>query len=55
MNLIKNKRQVDFQVIAEWIHHGEKILDLGCGRGVLLEFLKQVLSVICAVMQLLGH
>ena len=41
MNSIKNKRQVDFQVIAEWIHHGEKILDLGCGRGVLLEFLKQ--------------
>ena len=41
MNSMKNKRQVDFQVIAEWIHHGEKILDLGCGRGVLLEFLKQ--------------
>ena len=37
----KNKRQVDFQAIAEWVQAGERVLDLGCGRGVLLEYLKQ--------------
>lgn len=35
------KRQADFQVIAQWVAEGERVLDLGCGRGVLLEYLKQ--------------
>ncbi|MFU8848520.1 MAG: methionine biosynthesis protein MetW [Opitutales bacterium] len=35
------KRQADFQVIARWVAEGERVLDLGCGRGVLLEYLRQ--------------
>ncbi|MGB0408912.1 MAG: methionine biosynthesis protein MetW [Opitutales bacterium] len=35
------KRQVDFQVIAQWVTEGDRVLDLGCGRGILLEYLKQ--------------
>ena len=34
------KRQVDLQIIADWIDPGSRTLDLGCGRGVLLEHLK---------------
>jgi methionine biosynthesis protein MetW len=41
MNPSKNKRQVDFHAIAQWVGKGERVLDLGCGRGVLLEYLKQ--------------
>lgn len=39
------KRQADFQVIARWVAQGERVLDLGCGRGVLLEYLKQTKGV----------
>ena len=45
MNSKNKKRQVDFQVIAQWVTKGERILDLGCGRGVLLEYLKQKKSI----------
>lgn len=36
-----NKRQADFQIISNWIDPGSRVLDLGCGRGVLLEHLTQ--------------
>jgi len=39
------RRQVDFQIIARWVDEGDRVLDLGCGRGVLLEYLKQKKSV----------
>lgn len=45
MNPAAKKRQVDFQVIGQWVNEGERVLDLGCGRGVLLEFLQQTKSV----------
>jgi len=45
MNPNTKKRQVDFQVIARWVAEGDRVLDLGCGRGVLLEYLKQTKSI----------
>ncbi|MGB0415873.1 MAG: methionine biosynthesis protein MetW [Coraliomargarita sp.] len=45
MNPNTKKRQVDFQVIARWVSEGNRVLDLGCGRGVLLEYLKQTKSI----------
>lgn len=35
------KRTVDMQVIADWVEPRSRVLDLGCGRGVLLESLVQ--------------
>src|SRR5215831_11832065 len=31
----------DFGVIAEWVQPGAKVLDLGCGDGTLLCFLRE--------------
>lgn len=45
MNPHMKKRQVDFQIIADWVGEGERVLDLGCGRGILLEYLRQTKSV----------
>jgi methionine biosynthesis protein MetW len=45
MSPTDKKRQADFQIIARWVNEGERILDLGCGRGVLLEYLKQKKSI----------
>ena len=45
MSAHNKKRQVDFQVIAQWVNEGDRVLDLGCGRGVLLEYLKQKKSI----------
>lgn len=42
---MKDKRTVDMRVMSEWIPEGSRVLDLGCGRGVLLEYLKQKLGV----------
>ena len=33
------KRETDFQIISEWIAEGQRVLDIGCGRGILLEHL----------------
>jgi methionine biosynthesis protein MetW len=45
MSPTDKKRQADFQIIARWVNEGDRVLDLGCGRGVLLEYLKQKKSV----------
>jgi len=37
----------DLQIIASWIEKGSKVLDLGCGEGDLLYFLKQNKRVKC--------
>ncbi len=35
------KRTVDMQIIADWVEPHSRVLDLGCGRGVLLDSLVQ--------------
>ncbi len=35
----------DLQIIASWIEPGSRVLDLGCGKGDLLDFLKKNKSV----------
>ncbi|GAB5559727.1 MAG: methionine biosynthesis protein MetW [Synoicihabitans sp.] len=45
MSLRSNKRTVDLQVITDWVTPSSCVLDLGCGRGVLLEELAQQKSV----------
>ena len=39
------KERADLATIAAWVRPGSKVLDLGCGDGVLLRYLKQSLSV----------
>jgi len=41
MSLRSSKRTVDLQVITDWVTADSCVLDLGCGRGVLLEELAQ--------------
>jgi len=41
----KIKRQTDFQIISGWISEGQRVLDIGCGRGILLEHLMRSLQV----------
>jgi len=45
MSLHAIKRTVDMQIIAEWVDPRSRVLDLGCGRGVLLEYLNQTKDV----------
>ncbi len=37
----KSRRNVDFQIISDWVEPGSRVLDLGCGRGVLLQHLME--------------
>ncbi len=39
------KRETDLQIISEWIEPGNRVLDLGCGRGLLLEYLIQTKNI----------
>ena len=40
------KRTVDMDIIGEWVEPGTRVLDLGCGHGTLLTYLKQTKRVI---------
>jgi len=37
----KLARRPDFEAIAKWIRHGSRVLDLGCGDGSLLRYLRE--------------
>lgn len=39
------KRETDLQIISGWIRDGQRVLDIGCGRGILLEHLIRTRSV----------
>ena len=39
------KKEVDFRAIDEWVQPNDKVLDLGCGRGLLLEHLRETKDV----------
>ena len=41
MSKVVEKRTVDMQIIGEWVEPGSRVLDLGCGRGALLDYLVQ--------------
>ena len=49
MNLSKltkhERERFDFAVIAAWIPPGERVLDLGCGDGALLRYLRETRNV----------
>ncbi len=45
MKKAKDKRSVDMQIMRDWVNPGSRVLDLGCGRGVLLEYLMQTRDV----------
>lgn len=40
-NIIKHEIRYDLEIITQLIKSGAKVLDIGCGDGELLEFLKQ--------------
>jgi homoserine O-acetyltransferase len=39
------KKEADLKVIGDWVKPNEKVLDLGCGRGILLENLRETKNV----------
>ncbi len=45
MSKLSVKRTVDMQIIGDWVEPRSRVLDLGCGRGVLLEYLVQTKQV----------
>ncbi|MBS0664091.1 MAG: methyltransferase domain-containing protein [Verrucomicrobia bacterium] len=45
MNKVVEKRTVDMQIIGEWVAPGSRVLDLGSGRGALLDYLVQTKEV----------
>lgn len=42
---VNNKYRQDFAIIANWIPFGGKALDLGCGDGALLKFLRDSMEI----------
>ena len=44
-NIIKHQIRYDLEIIAQLIKPNSKVLDIGCGDGELLEFLKKTKNV----------
>jgi len=45
MTKLVEKRTVDMQIIGDWVEPHARVLDLGCGRGELLDYLAQAKQV----------
>jgi methionine biosynthesis protein MetW len=45
MTRLVEKRTVDMQIIGDWVEPCTRVLDLGCGPGVLLDYLVQTKQV----------
>jgi methionine biosynthesis protein MetW len=45
MTKLVEKRTVDMQIIGDWVEPNTRVLDLGCGPGVLLDYLVQTKKV----------
>jgi methionine biosynthesis protein MetW len=45
MSKLVEKRTVDMQIIGDWVEPNTRVLDLGCGPGVLLDYLVQTKKV----------
>ena len=45
MSKLVEKRTVDMRVIGEWVEPQSRVLDLGCGRGELMDYLVQAKQV----------
>lgn len=41
MTKLVEKRTVDMEIIGDWVEPNTRVLDLGCGPGVLLDYLVQ--------------
>lgn len=39
------KRKIELDALIEWVGDGERVLDLGCGRGILLKELMRIKNV----------
>ena len=44
-NRYEVKKEADFGAIDDWVAPKDKVLDLGCGRGLLLEHLREAKDV----------
>ena len=42
----KERERFDFAVIARWIPQGQRVLDLGCGDGRLLHYLRETRGIV---------
>ena len=45
MTKLVEKRTVDMEIIGDWVEPNTRVLDLGCGPGVLLDYLVQTKKV----------
>ena len=45
MEKIAVKRSFDMRIIGDWVEPESRVLDLGCGRGDLLDYLVQARAV----------
>jgi len=46
MPLPTEKRTIDMEIIGQWVQPRTHVLDLGCGRGELLTYLKQTKDIV---------